>query len=120
MARPAARDDEDCVDADVVAGSGEADRQPLSGDRDAAQAITVEREGGGFLAAAGLDLDEGDYPAAPRDDVDFAAGDARSPGEDGPAMEPQPPRRDRLGAPPGLFGPRTVAGQPAARSSARA
>jgi hypothetical protein len=100
----AARDDEDGVDADVVAGAHEARRQPLGGDDDAAQAIVVERDGGAFFGGASLEFDEGDDAAAAGDQVDFAAGDPRPPRENPPTMQPQPPGRQPLGAAAAFLG----------------
>ena len=47
---------------------------------------------------ARLDLDEGDRRAAPRDEVDLAAGGGEAAGEDAVALQPQQQRGDRLGA----------------------
>ena|GEM_PF-6148481 len=95
--RQAARYEEDRVDPDHVAGAGETRGQPLGGDRDPAQAILVERPGGGFGAAPLLDLDECDGRAAPSDEVDFATRDPSANRENPPAVNAQPPCRDLLG-----------------------
>lgn len=115
MTRQAPRDDEDGVDADRVAGLGIARGQALGGGRDAAQTIFVERQGRGILAGALLDLDEGEGMAAPRNQVDLAARDPRAPRENMPAVQPEPPCRDRLGAAPPRFG--RLAGQSLVPSS---
>ena len=115
----AAWDDEDGVDADVVAGAGEARRQPLGGDRDPPQPVMVEGEARAILSGARLDLDEGDDAAAAGDQVDLAAGDAGAAGEDPPALEPKPPGGEVLGAPAALLGDEAVAVQRLS-SSARA
>ena len=115
---PAARDEVNGVDADHVAETGVARREAFGGDRDPAQAVGVERPCGGILGLALLDLDEGEGAAAARDEVDFAAGNARSLGEDRPAVKPQPPGGDAFGAPSALLGGITV--QVALRSRARA
>ena len=99
MARQLAGQQEDGVDADVVAGAHEARRQPLGGDDDPAQPIVVEGDGGAFLGGARLDLDEGDDFAAAGNQVDFAARDARPLGEDPPAAKSQPPGRQPFRAP---------------------
>jgi hypothetical protein len=95
----AARDDEQRVDPDRVAFAGEAGRKALGGIGDAAQAIFVERPGGGFLAAALLDLDEGQRSSATGDQVDLAARNPRAPRQDPPPAQPQPPGGDRFGPP---------------------
>jgi len=122
MARQAARSEEDRVDPRDVAGAGETRGQALGGDRDPAQARPVERPGGGFGAAPLLDLDERERRTAPRNQVDFAAGDARADREDSPAVKPQPPRRKRFGAATALLGggPSAAPAQVRLRSSARA
>jgi len=122
MTRQVARDEEDGVDADDVAGASIAHSQALGGDRDPAQAKSIERPCGGFDAAPLLDLDERDGPAAPRNQIDFSAGDPRADREDPPAMKPQPPRREGFSAAAALLGSSLVA-SPAQlwlRSSARA
>jgi len=99
----AAGDDEQSVDPDIVAVAGEAFGKPLGGDRDPAEAVSVEREFGGFARIARLHLDEGNCPATAGDDVDFAAGNASSAGEDSPALQPQIPAGQRLGSAAALF-----------------
>lgn len=118
VAGKAAGNDEDGVDPDHLAGAGVARGQALGGDHDAAQAIGVKRPGGGLLGAPLFDLDEGEGAAAAGDKVDFTAGNAGAAGKDRPAVEPQPPGGDALGAPPALFGLETI--QVALRSRARA
>lgn len=88
--QPAGRD-EDGVDPDVVVLPRVARRKSLGRHSNAAQAIFIERQRQPFLAAARLDLDEGQGLAAPRDEVDFAARNAGPAGEDAPAVQPQPP-----------------------------
>ena len=87
MLRQSPRDDEDRVDADVVAGAGVTRLKLARGDCDAAQPMFVERKrrsvGGGAL----FDLDEGQHLAAPRDQVDLAAAHLDPLGEDSPAVE---------------------------------
>ena len=97
-------DDEDGVDADVVAGAGVARGELLCGECDAAQAILVERHGRRVARGALLDLDEGYQPAAPGDQIDLAAAHFHSPGEDPPAVEAEPPGGDGLGAAAALLG----------------
>ncbi len=104
MLRQAARDDEDRVDADVVAGAGIARFELAGGNRDPAQAMLVERLGGGVSGGALLNLDEGQYLAAPRHKIDFTAAHFYAGGEDPPAVKPEPPRRDRLGTAAALLG----------------
>jgi hypothetical protein len=104
MARQFAGQEEDGVDADIVAGAHESRRQPLGGDGDTAQPVLVERYCGAFLAAARLDLDEGEDPPAAGDEVDFAAGHPRPSGENPPAVQPQPPGGQALGLAAALLG----------------
>jgi hypothetical protein len=102
--RPAPRHDEDRVDADIVAVAHEARCKAFGGGGDPPQPPRVEREFGGAVACPGLDLDEGERAPAPRNDVDFAAGDAGAPREDPPAVQPQPPGGQPLGAAASLLG----------------
>src|SRR5215210_7682578 len=104
MLRPAAGNDEQRVDPQVIALANEARRKPLGGGRHPPQPVMVKREAGGIGGSAGLHFDEGNDPAAPSDDVDFAARHPRPPSEDSPAAEPQIPAGERLGAAPALFG----------------
>lgn len=87
VARQPAREEEDGVDADVVAFAGKTGRQPFGGDRNPPQPVLIECHGGAFLAAARLDLDEGKDAAAPRNQVNFASGHPRTLGQDSPAVE---------------------------------
>jgi len=59
VAGQAARNQEQRVNADVVAVTGVAGRKPLGGDCDPAEAIFIERPGRRFLAAALFNLNEG-------------------------------------------------------------
>ena len=79
----------------------------------------VEGEIGRLGAAALLDLDEGNGPSPPRDQVDLPAGDPSTPRQDSPAPEPQPPGGEVLGASPALLG-RLSAQRRSPSSSARA
>ena len=88
MTGKASRDDEDCVDADVVAGALKTRRQTLRRHHDAAQAMLVERQCGAIVGGALLDLDEGDGAAAPGDQVDLAAWNAGALRENAPALKP--------------------------------
>ena len=119
MARPAAWNDEQRVDADVVAGAGVALSELLGGGRDPTQAVTVEREVGGFAGGALLNLDEGDDPAAAGDEIDLAAVDPRAAGEDPPAVEAKPPGGERFGAAAATLGECAVQA-PSPSSRARA
>lgn len=118
MAWQLAWQEENGVDADVVAGAHEARRQSLGGDDDPSQSIVVESHRRSFLGRAGLDLDEGDDPPAAGDQVDLAARNSRPLGEDPPAMQPQPPGGQPLGAAAALLGQRAAVQRPS--SSARA
>jgi len=118
VARQPAGNEENGVDADVVAGPGVARRQPLGGDRDPSQAVRIERQRRLLLAGARLDLDEGEDAPAPGDQVNFAAGDPGAFGEDSPAVQPQPPGGQPLGLAPAPFGELAPVQRPS--SSARA
>ncbi len=111
--------EEQCVDPDYIAVSGEARCKPLGGDRDTAEAILVESPGGRILGAALLYLDEGEGFAAPDDQIDLAARNTGAHGEDSPALQPQPPGGERLRPPPARFGLLAVQSLPPS-SSARA
>ena len=119
VTRKPARDDQQRVDADVIAVAGVAWREALCGDGDPAQAVLIEGPGGGLVSVALLDLDECQCPAAPGDQVDFASRDPRPPGEDVPPVQPQPPGRDRLGLAAARLGELAVQAPPPS-SSARA
>ena len=118
MTRQAAWDDENGVDAHVIAVAQEALGKAFSGDRDPAQAIGVERESCRVFGRPRFDFDERQRVAATGNDIDFAAGDARAPGEDPPAVQTKPPGGEGLGAAATLFG--GMATHLAERSSARA
>lgn len=113
-----AREQEDGIDTDVVAGSGVADRESLGGDRDSPQPVLVERHGGALLAGTRLYLDEGQHPPAARDQVDLTAGHPGALGKNPPAVQAQPPGRQPLGTAPALFGGDPPVQRPS--SSARA
>ena len=119
MAGEAAGNDEDGVEADVVAGPGVARGELLGGGRDAAQAVAVEREAGRFAGRALLDLDEGDDASAAGDEIDLAAVDPRPTREDSPAVEAKPPGGERLGAAAAALGG-GAAQAPSPSASARA
>jgi hypothetical protein len=104
MARQPAGQEEDRVQADVVPWPGITWRQPLSGHRNPAQAVLVERHGGALLRRTRLDLDEGEYAPTAGDEVNLAASHTRSRCEDAPTMQTQPPSRQALGAPAALLG----------------
>ncbi len=98
MARQAARRKEHHVDPDVVARAREARGEHFGGRGDAAEAVWVDREVEVFGPVAPFDFDEGDHPSAPRDEVDFADGDAQPLAQYAPAVEAQPPGGAALGA----------------------
>ena len=87
VAREPSRDDEDGVDAQVIARLQEARGEPLSGDNHAPQPPGVKRHCGRFLRGPGLHFDECQNLAAAGDDVDFSAGHPGAPSEDAPAVE---------------------------------
>jgi hypothetical protein len=104
VAGQSAGDQEQGIDANRVAISGVAGREPLGGDRDPAQAIFIECPCCGVFGAALFDLDEGQCPAATRNEVDLATGNAGAPRENSPALQPQPPGGERFGPTPPRFG----------------
>lgn len=104
MTREAAGQEEDGVDANIVAVAHEPRRQPFGRNRHAAQAILVEGHGGALFAGSRLHLDKGNDAAAAGDEIDFAAGHAGADGENPPAMQPQPPGGQPLGAAAALLG----------------
>ena len=117
MPGPAARNNEQSIDANVVAVTHIARREALGRRGDPPQAPLVERESSGVLACTGLNLHEGDGAASSRNDVDLTASNPCTSREDPPAMDPQIPARSRLGAAAALFGSVSVH---FARSRARA
>ena len=88
MPGQAAGDQEQGVDADVVAIAGVARRETFSGDRDPAQPIFVESPGGRIFGGALLYFDKGQRAPTAGDKVDFAAGYAGSARENPPALQP--------------------------------
>jgi len=119
VAGQAARDDEQCVDADIVTLASVARREAFGGDRDPAQAIFVECPGGGFLGAAPLDLDKGDDFSPASNEVDFTARNACTASKNSPALETQPPGGEGFCPPTVRFGDLPVQ-LPPPSSSARA
>lgn len=119
MARQATGNDEQGVDADIVAGASIALGKLLGRRRDPAQPVPVEGEVGGRAGRALLDLDEGDDSPAPGNEVDFAAMHAHPLPKDPPAVEAKPPGGERLGAAAAALGSQ-AAQAPAPSSSARA
>lgn len=101
--RPTSRHDEQGVDPDVVALTHITRGETLCGGDDPSQAVVIEREPRRILGRSRLDLHEGERPAALRDDVDFAAGHPRAPGEDAPALEAKVPAGERFRAAPAFF-----------------
>lgn len=112
-------DQEQHIDADYIAILGKTGRQPFGGESDPAQAIFIERPGRSFLAAALFDFDKGESSAASCDQVDLTARNARTPCQNAPALQPEPPGRERLRSPPPCFRQLPVQLLPAS-SSARA
>lgn len=104
MPRQAAGDQEDGIDADVIALTSIARRQALGGRDDAPQPVFVKRHCRRVLGGPRLDLDEGEDAAAAGDKIHLAA---RSPGaarKNSPAVQAQPPRGNGLALAPALFG----------------
>ena len=119
MARQAAGDNEQCVYANVVPGSGEARDELLGRRGDSPQSVAVERQVGALPGRALLDLDEGQRSPTARDQVDLTAVNANAPADDSPAVQAEPPGGERLGAPAAAFGLRSIQ-LSAPSSSARA
>lgn len=97
------RDDVDSVDAHIIAVAHISWRKPLGGGDDASNPIFIERKSGSFIGGTRLDLDKGENFAAARDDIDFASRHAGSAGENPPAVQPEPERRERFSAAAALF-----------------
>ena len=104
VARKPPGDDEDGIDAQVVARPQEARGKALGGDNHTPQPPRVERQRSCLFGGAGLYLDERKDPAAPGDDVALAAGHPGSAGEDAPAVQAEPPTGQRLGSPAAFLG----------------
>jgi len=117
MPWPAAGNDEQGIDPDIVAVAHEAWREPLGSDRDSPKAPIVERVSRGVLVSTCLDLDKGEGASPPGNDIDFTTGHPGSPGQDPPTAQPQVPTSEGLRAPAALLGPLPVH---LLRSSARA
>jgi len=108
---------ENGVDANVVARPRVTRRKPFGGDGDATKAIFVERHGRSIFTAPLLDLDERDRPSAFGDQVDFSSCNARTSGEDSPAVKTQPPCGERFRSPPAGFRNVAVQALPAKSSA---
>ena len=114
---PTSRHDKQRIDAYIITVAHVARREPLGGDDDPSQPPLVKSEAGGFLSRARLDFDECQRAPAPCNDIDLSARNARSAGQDSPAVQPQEPAGEGLRAAPALFRLPTGHRQ---RSSARA
>ena len=110
--------EEDGVDADVVAFARVTRRQPLRGDRHPPQPILIERHRQRLLATARLDLDEGQGPATAGDEIDFTAGYTGPLRKDSPAAQPQPPGREPFRAPAAPLGLHTAVQRLSSRARA--
>ena len=117
MAWQPARHQEDRIDADVIAFSCIAGRQPLGGNDDAAQAVFVQGQGCRFLRGSRLDLDKRDDPSASCNEIDFATRHPCAARQDPPAMQAQPPGGDSFRLATALFGDDSPVQRPS--SSAR-
>jgi hypothetical protein len=102
--RPAARDDEQSVDPDLVALSRITRSETLGGGDHAPQAVAIKCETGRILGRARLNLHECERPSASGDNVDFASRHARAPRQDPPAFDAEVPAGERFRAAPALFG----------------
>ena len=117
MRGPSTRNDQQRVDAHVVAFTHVARREAFRGDNHPPQAPLVECEAGRFLARSRFHLNESEDSPASGDDIHFAAADARAPRENAPAPKPQIPAGEGLRATATLLGGLAIH---FARSSARA
>jgi hypothetical protein len=108
VAGKAPRHDENRVDPQVVAGTHETRCKRLGCSRNSAEAELIEREIRFGGRCAGFDLDEGYHAAAPRDEIDFTDRRSDPAGEDPPAFELQPERRQRFGVPAAFLGTLTL------------
>ena len=88
MLGPSTRDHEHSVDTNVVAFAHEAGREPLRRNRDASEALVVERESRCVLVTAGFHLDESERVTSTRDDIDFTARHACAASKNAPAPKP--------------------------------
>jgi len=118
VARPAAGRKQHYVDALIVVGLGEARRQCCGTSSDPAQSMCIDRQVELVGPATPLDLDEGDHPPPPRDQINLAAGGLYAAGYNPPAFEPQIPGRQRLTTPTTPFSCQTLGSH--FNSSARA
>ena len=75
MPRPTSGNDEQSVDAHIIAVAQIARRELLGGNDNPSQPPLIQRKGGGILAGPGLDLDEREDATATGDDIDLAAVD---------------------------------------------
>ena len=73
-------------------------------DRDAAQARTIEREGGGLAPCSRFHLDEGERAPAAGNHVNLATRHTGAPRQDPPALKPEKPAGQCLGAASPPFG----------------
>jgi hypothetical protein len=96
MPWPAPGNYKQSVDPHIIAVAHVAGSKPFRGDGDPAQPVIIEREGRSSIVRACFDLDESDGPAAASDNIYLAAGYARAPREDPPAVEPQVPAGERF------------------------
>jgi hypothetical protein len=99
-----AGNEENGIDANVVALARVAGREPLRCDRHAPQSIPIERLRRAFLTAACLDLDEGKNSSPASDKVDFATRYAGALRENSPAVEAKPPGGQPFGPTATLLG----------------
>ena len=101
---PAERNDENGIDADIVARSHVARSEALRGHHYPPEPPGIDRHRCGFRGGASLHLDERDDPAPPGDHVDFPARDPRATRKDVPAVKTEEPACDGLGSPAALLG----------------
>lgn len=104
MTRKSPGNDEYRVDADVIAMTHVARREPLCGDRHAPEPVMVQSQRSGTVIRASLDLDERKHRAATCNDVDFPSGDACPSCEYSPTLEAQVPAREALRPAAAFFG----------------
>lgn len=104
VAGESAWNDEDCVDANIVAGFLVARCEALGRDDDTAEPPRIERHCRCRFAGSRLHFDESERTASSSDDVDLAARYSGAPCKDAPAAQAQPSAGERLGTAAALLG----------------
>jgi hypothetical protein len=103
VTRQPPRDNEQRINSNLIPLAGISRREPFGGNGNTPQPIFVEAPIGSFSGVSLLDLDKGQDPPTPSDEVDFTARHSHALSEDFPPFQPQPPGRDRFGFSPTGF-----------------